>query len=706
MTETQDSASAAAEGPDAMFRRAHAARTEGRIDVAVELLRAILAHAPSHPNSLKLLSLIYRDAGQFEDAGELLTRLVAIESDVESNFRLYGEVLIKCGRERDALRALKIAFRLDQSRLGILLNIGLLEAGLEQHIQAIQTFNSLERRFVQSGRSDADREITRRAMKARQKCLQKLKERFETESKAAPLSAASYCQYAQNLGRIGLFADAVTVLERARNRFPFADRVPCDLLRYKLLCCNWTDCERAVDEARTAVDIEILEGKRPALDTLIALTMPIPASEQLAIGRAHAAAATEQAHTLPALPPVAPRMAAAPITLGYLSGRFLNDATAHLMLGLFRRHDRKRFRVFTYSFGGNDGSGYRRRIVTDSDRFIDLRGVSDADAAAAMRQDGVDILVDVDGFNPDARPVIAAQRPAPVQLRYLDYPASSGAGFFDYFVTDRFATPPGSEADWSERLIRLPYCYQVNDRDQTIEPAEGGRGAHRLAASAFVLASFCSMRKIEPAVFGAWMEILKRVPDAVLWLLPFTSDAARNLHAAAQRHGIAPERIIFAPFLPRAEHLSRMALADLSLDTLHWGGHTTTSESLWAGVPVITTPGATFASRVAGSLLTAIGLPELIAPTLADYVELAVTLAGDRARLAALRRRLADNRLTAPLFDTDRYVRDLERAYLHVWARHEKGLPPESFALDPAPQPAPPQPAPPQPALDADADRG
>jgi predicted O-linked N-acetylglucosamine transferase (SPINDLY family) len=193
------------------------------------------------------------------------------------------------------------------------------------------------------------------------------------------------------------------------------------------------------------------------------------------------------------------------------------------------------------------------------------------------------------------------------------------------------------------------------------------------------------MRKIEPIIFGAWMDILKRVPNAVLWLLPFSSDAARNLHVAAGHHGVRPSRIVFAPFLPKGAHLGRVALADLSLDTLYWGGHTTTSDSLWAGLPVITTPGSTFASRVAGSLLTAIGLPELIAPTLAEYVELAVALAQDRDRLAGLRQRLVDNRLTAPLFDTDRYVRDLERAYLHVWTHHEKGLPPESFTLDPAP---------------------
>ena len=685
MTEAQDFTGSTAENPDAMFRQAHAARAEGRIDAAAELLRAILAHTPKHPNSLKLLSLIYRDAGRFEDAAELLTRLVAIECDAEPNFRLYGEVLVRCGRERDALRAFKIAFRLDPSRLIILLNVGVLEARLELHVQAIQTFNSLERRFVQRDRPDADKETVRRGMKARQKCLQKLIEEFEAEARANPLSATPYCSYAQKLGHLTKFMGAVAILERARDQFPFADRVPCDLLRYKLLCCDWTNYERAVDEARTATDIEMLEGKRPSLDTLVALVLPISASTQLAIGRAHAAAATAQAHTLPTLLPATPRAGDTPIALGYLSGRFQNDANAQLMLGLFGRHDRGRFRVISYSFGNNDGSSYRRRIMADSDRFVDLRGVSDADAAAAMRRDGVDILVDVDGFNPDARPVIAAQRPAQVQIRYLDYPASSGADFFDYYVTDRFATPPGVENDWSERLVRMPHSYQANDRDQQIVPATGGRRAFRLAEEAFVFASFCSMRKIEPTVFGAWMDILKRVPDAVLWLLPFTPDAARNLHQAALRHGVAPERVVFTHFLPKGEHLGRMMLADLSLDTLHWGGHTTTSDSLWAGVPVITTPGTTFASRVAGSLLTAIGLPELIAPTLADYVELAVALASDRVRLAVLRQRLADNRLTEPLFDTDRYVRDLERAYLHVWARHRKGLPPESFSLDALP---------------------
>lgn len=688
MTQAQNAANGMAQNPDAMFRHAHAAHESGQTAKAAELLRALLAEVPSHSKGLKLLSLICRDAGRYEDAARLLTRLVEIERDVEPNFRLYGEVLIKCGRPADALRAFRIAFKLDPSRLVILFNIGILEAGADRLVQAIQTFNVLERRFVLSGKPEADAAVARRSAKARRKCFEKLGEAFKAESKANPLSAEPYCRYAQQLASLTRFKHAVAVLEVARNQFPFADRVPCDLLRYKLLCCDWPDYDRAVEEARTAADIEILEGKRPSLDTLVALALPIPAGELFAISRANARAATARAQALPVLPPAPPRSPDAPVTLGYLSGRFLNDATAHLMAGLFGLHDRKRFRVFTYSFGQNDGSDYRHRIKADSDRFVDFRGVSDADSAAAIRRDCVDILIDVDGLNPDARPTIAAQRPASVQVRYLDYPASSGADFFDYFVTDSFASPIGSEAEWSERLIRLPHSYQVNDRNQTVKPAVGGRRAHRLPEDAFVFASFCSVRKIDPAIFESWMDILKRVPNSILWLLPFSPDAAQNLHAAGERHGVPAGRIVFAPFLPRSEHLGRVALADLSLDTLHWGGHTTTSDSLWAGVPVVTTPGTTFASRVAGSLLTAIGLPELIAPNLAAYVELAIGLAGDGGRLASLRQRLAENRLTTPLFDTERYVRDLERAYERLWTRHRMGLPPESFTLAPHSQPA------------------
>jgi predicted O-linked N-acetylglucosamine transferase (SPINDLY family) len=667
---------------DQLFQRARLAHAEGLTDAAEAMLTIALARDPAHRSSLKLFALLYRDAGRFEDAAELLTRLVKIEPDSAPSLRLYAEVLVRCGRRQDALRAFELAYRLDPSRLDALLNVGVLEAQLGLPVKAILTFATIERRFMQAGKPTALAAIVRRAGKAKQQCLGKLKGKFEADAANDPQSASPYVNYARQLARTGRFMEAVRIMERARERFPFDDRVPCGRLCYKLLCCDWQDYEGAVTEARAAIDIEMLEGKRPSLDTLIALVLPIGAPEQLALGRALAADAVRRARELPLLLPAEPRQAGAPITLGYLSGRFQNDANAQLMLGLFGRHDRRRFRVITYSFGEGDGSLYRRRIMADSDRFVDLRGRSDADAAQAMRADGVDILVDVDGFNPDARPVIAAQRPAPVQIRYLDYPATSGADFFDYYVTDPYATPPGAEADWSEQLVYLPHSYQANDRDQPIEPAVGGRKAHGLAEDAFVLASFCSMRKIEPVVFGAWMDILKRASNAVLWLLPFTADAARNLHSAAARHGVTTDRLVFAPYLAKPEHLGRMALADLSLDTLFWGGHTTTSDSLWAGVPVMTMPGRTFASRVAGSLLHAIGLPELIAPSLADYVELAVALAADRDRMSALRRRLAENRLTMPLFDTDRYLRGLERAYRRIWEIHERGEPPQSFAVE------------------------
>ena len=370
-----------------------------------------------------------------------------------------------------------------------------------------------------------------------------------------------------------------------------------------------------------------------------------------------------------------------PITIGYLSSDLHDHATAYLMRGVFQHHDHRRFRVHTYSYGPDDASPVRADIRQASDLFRDIRALGHREAAAQIHADGVDILIDLKGWTQGARLEICALRPAPVQMTYIGFPGSSGADFIDYALVDAIVVPPASESYYTERLIRLPNSYQANDDGQPIADDRYTRAEFGLPEDAPVFCSFNACQKLDPQTFTAWMRILKRVPGAVLWQFASNRWAVDNLAAAAGKNGVDPARIVFARGLPRAQHLRRLQLADIALDTRVCNGHTTTSDALWAGVPVLTQRGRHFASRVSASCLSAIGMPELVTGTLDEYEEAAVRLATDRNHLRATRARLLANRDTQPLFDTVRFTRNLERAYLMAWQRHCAGQRPESFSV-------------------------
>lgn len=354
------------------------------------------------------------------------------------------------------------------------------------------------------------------------------------------------------------------------------------------------------------------------------------------------------------------------IRLAYLSADFCEHATAYLMAGLFERHDRSRFETVALSYGPDDGSPMRRRLARAFERFVDARTLSDAAAAHVLRDLEIDVAIDLKGHTTDARPGILAHRPAPVQVSYLGFPCTTGADFIDYVLADRHVLPESEQAAWSEKVVYLPECYQANDAGRAIADRTPSRAEAGLPSQGFVFCSFNNNYKITPQVFDAWMRLLRQVPASVLWVLEDNTGARGNLQREAEARGVGPERLVFAPRVPHAEHLARHRLADLFLDTLPCNAHTGASDALWAGLPLLTCTGNTFAGRVAGSLLHAVGLPELVTHSLAEYEALALQLAANPGRLSALRARLAANRTTASLFDTDRFRRHLEAAYLRM----------------------------------------
>jgi protein O-GlcNAc transferase len=368
------------------------------------------------------------------------------------------------------------------------------------------------------------------------------------------------------------------------------------------------------------------------------------------------------------------------IRLAYLSADYHVHATAHLIADLFARHDRSLFEVFAISYGPDHPSPMRDRLRQGVDQFIDVQTFSDAQVAELLRNLGVDIAVDLKGYTQWSRCEILAHGAAPVQVSWLGYPGTLSSGFCDYVIADRHVLPHAEQPYWDEKIVHLPDTYQVNDPERT-HPTPGTRREAGLPDDGFVFGCFNNHTKILPAQFGAWMRLLAAVPGSLLWLLDDSASDVLRERAAA--HGIEPARLVFAPKVSAAEHLQRLPHAGLMLDTLPYGMHTTASDALWMGVPVITCLGRSFAGRVAAGLLHALECPELITATLDDYESLALALARDPARLAALRRKLEEKRLTAPLFDAPRFCRNLEQAYATMMEIARAGEAPRAFDVQP-----------------------
>jgi predicted O-linked N-acetylglucosamine transferase (SPINDLY family) len=366
-----------------------------------------------------------------------------------------------------------------------------------------------------------------------------------------------------------------------------------------------------------------------------------------------------------------------------MSGEFREQATSYLTADLFECHDRTAFSIYGIGTGASDGSPMRKRLEKGFDVFADMTSQSDSELAEFIRRSEIDILVNLNGYFGLDRTGTFAMRPSPVQVNYLGYPGTMGAPYMDYIVADPHVIPGDERSHYSEAVCYLPDTYQPNDRRKAVSSRIFSRAECALPATGVIFCCFNNNHKILPEVFDVWMRLLAGVDGSVLWLLEGNAVVRRNLMAEAERRGISATRLVFAPMMSLADHLARERLADIFLDTLPHNAHTTASDALWCGVPLVTCLGNTFAGRVASSLLNAIGLPELITTSLEDYEALAIKLARDPDLLASVKLKLADNRDGFPLFDTPRFTRYIENAFRVMWERAERGLPPASFAVEP-----------------------
>jgi predicted O-linked N-acetylglucosamine transferase (SPINDLY family) len=425
------------------------------------------------------------------------------------------------------------------------------------------------------------------------------------------------------------------------------------LASYKARECDWEGLDEIVVRLREKAT---RPGGRPAHPQTSLYFPQVTAVDQ------RRWAETWVAASMPAMAPVPDRIAREPrarLRIGFLSGDFHVHATAWLTAGMLEHHDRAPFEFVAYSHGPDDGSPLRTRLKQAFDRFEDVASLSSRGIAERIRADAVDVLLDLGGFVQSSRLDVLAFRPARIQCHYLGYPGTTGAPFVDFFIADAHTVPPGSEGAFSERILRMPHCYQPNDPLRA-RGAAPPREATGLSAKATVLCSFNQPIKITAPVFAQWCRLLRAMPDACLWLLAFDEEAQRNMQARARQEGIDPARLVFAPRIPQAEHLARMRHADLAIDTFPCGSHTTASDALWAGVPLVTTRGETFASRVASSLLATAGCPDWIFDNAREAFEATLALARSADALRVARRRVEHARSASPLFDDVAYARDFE----------------------------------------------
>jgi predicted O-linked N-acetylglucosamine transferase (SPINDLY family) len=595
--------------------RALGLQAQGAHDEAAAIFRSLLASDPTDPVSIYSLTALLIKAQAFHEALQLIERGVAVAPRFEPMWFVHAMALQSAGRKEDALRSFDRALKINPQFTDALLNSGALLREMHRPGPALERFNQI---LGIDGNNQA----------ALVNCGILL-----TEFKKSDLA-------------IGMFSRLMSI----NADFPF---IPGLLCYERLHACDWTDFDRLSGKI-----IDGVRSGRPVCKPFGMKAISDSAEDQCRAARIFAAS-----HLSKAPSPLwnGETYGHERLRIAYVSPDLREHPVGHLMAGVFECHDKTRFETFAISHGIDDGSRLRERMKNCFDHFIDVSAMSSRQVAELMRAREIDIAIDLAGWTNDARIEIFTSRPAPLQVTYLGHPGTLGTDCIDYVIADRHVIPPEHHAFYSEKVAYLPDTYLPTDGGIQIAERTPSRAECGLPETGAVLCSFNHTYKIHPQMFAVWMRLMRRLPGSVLWLAPRNEVASGNLCAAAVTHGIDPARLVFASRVPRVEdHLARYRLADVFLDTWPYNAHTTAADALMAGLPVVTVMGGAFQGRVGGSLLHAIGMPELIAESLADYEEMVVGLVSDPDRLKDVKSRLMQNRATHALFDTGRFCRNLE----------------------------------------------
>lgn len=664
-------ASGQSDNPSQMLNRAIALHQRGQLADAETLYRDVLRARPNDVEARHFFGILRFQQGRADEALVLIAAALDAKPDYAEAHYNRGNILAALGRYDDALASYDAAIALQPGAAEAHHNRGNALFRLRRHEEALTAFEralAIEPAHIAAlnGRGTALKELRR------------FNEALATYDGALALRADN----AETLYNRGNLFKEVRRYEESLASYAKAQALTRDhpdrfgILDPALATCDWAQSDALADALRTD-----LAAGRPSVTPFSLVGYCDDAALHLTCAKNFIA---DRFPVRPAPLWDGVRYRHERIRVAYLSADFRSHATAFLMAELFERHDRGRFEVMGVSYGRDDNSAMRRRLVKSFETFHDVKAQSDREIATLLRNAEIDIAVDLKGHTLGTRPEILAYRPAPIQVGYLGYPGTIGADFLDYVLADPVVLPFDRQPFYTEKIVQLPDCYQVNDSTRVIAPETPTRAAAGLPDDGFVFCCFNKSYKIRRPIFDIWMRLLAAVPGSVLWLLRDNDGAERNLRSEAAARGVDPARLVFADRTSLEDHLARHRLADLFLDTLPYNAHTTASDALWAGLPVVTCLGQAFAGRVAASLLNAIGLPELVTHNLADYEALALRLATDPKALKAMRAKAAANRMTQPLFDTDRFRRNIEAAYLRMWETWQRGEATEAFRVEPA----------------------
>jgi protein O-GlcNAc transferase len=691
-----------------VLQRAFALFQRGEFRKAEDLARGVLPANARNPMLLQFVGILCHSQQRHAEAVELFAKAIRLDSSSPEAHYNMGTALVSLGRWAEAVQSLNRSLASRPGNPDALRNLGLALNGLERFPEAEAALRKAIAAVPGSGPAYFALGVALRGQKRFEEAAASLKralalgrvdageaheclgevffawnrslaaiENFQKSLQHRPKQLTAMIGLAEAEARVGRYLDAAEHFAQAHELAPGDAEPLIGMIFARRHVADWREARTLDDRLSVTLD----GGAIPA-NPFRTLSLRDDPALHLKISRKYAA--RQSAHSVEFSP--TPRSGEQPkekLRIAYVSGDFRIHPVAFLAAGLFEHHDRRTFETFAYSWGG-DGSPISRRLQAGFDHFVDVGALSDAEVAQRISYAGVDIAVDLQGFTGPSRSAILTGRPAPVQVSYLGQPGTMGAAWIDYIIADRFLIPPAEAVHYSESIVYLPDCYQVNDSRRSPPGAIPERAAVGLPPEAFVFAAFNSPYKITPAMFDVWTRLLDQVPSGVLWL--YCRDdregrtSADNLRREAGARGIAADRLVFAPRVPLDEHIQRLQCADLFLDTFPYGGGATTSDALWAGLPLVTCAGRSYVARMAGSLLTAAGLPELVAPSLAEYEAIAFRLATDSAARTAARARLAA-RSNGALFDTARFTRNLEVAYRAMWDRHSAGEAPRAIDL-------------------------
>ena len=639
----------------------------GKLYEAVDNFNQAIQHQKNYASAYSNRGIAERELRRIDAALESYNRAIDLSPDFADPYFNRGVLLEELGYPELAFHDYETAIQKEPGFIDALFNAGNLLYKKRQFRAALNFYDTV---IAHNARHD-------KALYNAGLCLQGLDkpaEAFTYFAQAArvnPLFSDAHYQCGVLFNQENQPEAALSAFENAIAIEPDFSYLPGAIAALKMQICRWNNIDTEINTLLT--DISIHKKISPPFPVLCM-------TDSLVLQRTAAETWVNDNH--PECDDLGiPNKANGQglITIGYFSSDFYQHATMHLITGLFKHCDRQRFKIIGFSFGPKMTDAVSTLLPSCFDQFVDVRDKSDREIAELARELGVDIAVDLKGYTQHHRFGIFSYRAAPIQVAYLGYPGTSAAPYMDYLIADRVVIPESIASNYSENIVYLPGSFQINDMAEKMSDTKFNRTQCGLPEFGFIFCCLCNSQKITLQTFAIWMNILGEVKDSVLWLLETNPQVAANLRAQSAAHGIAPDRLVFAQRMELSAHLSRQRLADLFLDTWPYGGHTTVTDALWAGVPVLTCVGESFASRVAASLLNALDLNDLVTHTPEDYAQYAIDLAQDTEALAAIKTRLETNRLSHPLFDTKNTVHHIETAYISMVERHRQNLPPASI---------------------------